>query len=475
MSFKKNFFKNLIVSGGYLYVSQLTVFFASFVTSRLLLPSDFGLVGLITVFSGFISIFSDSGISLAVIRTPYHNTFYRGLNAVSLWIGITLTVLTLILIYPIAAFYKNPQILAPGTVIAFLFIVRSFITVPMAVLQKNLQFARYGKILLISTLCGTVATIIMAYFGLRYWSLVLSQYVTALVNILLLHRQSLNYPLLVRKAVAIRSFTIARTVIGGLTGFNIINYWARNSDNLIVGKFYGAGDLGIYNRAYMMLQMPLNLISGLFTSVLFPSMVQFKNAGGNVEEEYYFILKIISLVNLPVALILIIFPEQFVTILWGKNWLAVASLLPYFGLLVMIQTLFFPMASMLVLEKKEKSLILTGWIASAFMIGGIIYGSTISLISIAAFYSLSYIVLVLPFNLLYNIKRNLHYSGLISFWLPKAILCFIIWLGIYNHFNNIILVALLVWTIITLLNLKPAILKVISMAANYRLTSRQNI
>ena len=65
MSFQKKFFKNILISGGYNYLSQIVNFVASIIISRLLLPSDFGLINLITVFSGFINVFSDSGIYIS--------------------------------------------------------------------------------------------------------------------------------------------------------------------------------------------------------------------------------------------------------------------------------------------------------------------------------------------------------------------------------------------------------------------------
>ncbi len=463
MSFKRSFFKNLLISGGYTYLSQIINLFASFITSRLLLPSDFGLIGLITVFSGFITVFSDSGITMAVIRSGYQQTYYRGLNAVSVVIGVALCFVSILLVYPISLFYKNPLLIWPGIAISFLFLFRSLNIVPTAILQKKLQFTKLGKIVLFSTIAATLSTIFFAYAGFKYWSLIISQFVNTVITFILLTDK---IKLKVRKPVFIKSFRLARTLIGSLTGFNIINYWARNSDNLIVGKFYGTTDLGIYNRAYLMLQLPLSLISGLFTSVLFPSLSKHKKEGGDVQSEFYFILRIISIVNLPVALILIIFPKQFVNILWGKNWLAVADLLPYFGLLVMIQTLLSPLGNILVLEKKEKSLMIIGGTGAMLLIIGIIYGATISLNSIAAFYSLSFIVLVLPLNVFYGIKKVLGFTGVLKFWIPKIFLCLILWIGIYNHLTNLLIPALIIWIIIAFFSLWQPIIKLFNTAIN---------
>ncbi|QEC68028.1 oligosaccharide flippase family protein [Panacibacter ginsenosidivorans] len=451
MSFKKTFLRNLFVSGGFTYLAQLVTFLASFITSRLLSPKDFGLVGLIAVFSGFITIFSDSGISMAVIRSPFKETYYRGLHYLSIIIGACLTVISILLIYPIALFYDNRDIILPGIAIAFLFIIKSFSIVPIAVLQKELRFGAAGRAVFISTLIGTISTIVMAFTGFKFWSLIWSQYVTAVISGILLYSNSSAIFKKTKLSVVKKSFLLAKRLIGSLIGFNMINYWARNADNLIVGKYYGTAELGIYNRAYMMLQIPLNLITGIFSTVLLPSFIKHKEAGGDMEQEYYFILKIISILNLPVAIILLLFPDKLVMILWGPNWIAVAKLLPYFGLLVLTQTLTSTQASILVILKFEKDLMFLGWINSAFMVTGIIIGATISLTSIAAFYSLSYILLVLPLYIFYLFNYKLR-SGrnALRFWLPKLFLSAFIWSGIYYSVFPIVLCGLILWTIIIL-------------------------
>lgn len=465
MSFKKNFFKNLLISGGFNYLSQLVTFVASFVTSRLLTPKDFGLVGLIAVFSGFITIFSDSGISMAVIRSGYRQTYYRGLNFLSLSIGFILCISTIGLMYPIAFFYDNNDIILPGIAIAFLFIIKSLSVVPMAVLQKEMRFGTAGSILFISTFAGTIGTIILAYAGFRHWSLIWPQYITAIVSFMILYKYS---PALYAKtgvAVIKKSFLFARTLISSLLGFNMINYWARNADNLIVGKYYGTGDLGIYNRAYMMLMMPLNLITGIFSSVLLPSFVKHKNEGGNVESEYYFILKVISLINLPIAIILILFPDAFVGLLWGEDWMAVAKLLPYFGLLVMTQTLMSTLGSILVVQGKERTLMYSGWINAIFMVSGIIAGSFFSITSIAAFYAIAYIGFVIPFNVIYVLAVQLKFvTGIVGFWLPRLLLSFLMWVAIYNNYYNMLLAALICWVSLILWSARTELKKLIKLS-----------
>ena len=456
MSFKKTFFKNLFVSGGFAYMTQLLTLFASFITSRLLVPSDFGLVGLITVFSGFIGAFSESAISMAVIRSEYRETYYRGLNYLTMALGVVLCVITILLIYPISLFYNNSNLILPGIAIAALFIARSLSIVPNALLQKELHFGKAGKVLFFSTLFGTVSTILMAYFGAGYWSLIWSQYVTGLISFGILYKAKKNVFGKTGLVVIKVTFKKAKKLIGSIIGFNAINYWARNADNLLVGKFYGTSDLGIYNRAYLMLMMPLNLITSIFSSVMYPSLIKYKSKGGDVQEEYYFMLKVISIINIPIALVLILFPLPLVKLLWGDNWLGVATLLPYFGLLVLTQTLASTLAIIMVIFKLEKELMYSGWINAAFMVGGIALGATISLKSVAAFYSLAYITLVLPVYIFYifNYKLKRDNINVLSFWLPKLCLSLLIWNGIYFSISQLVFLGIIVWILLILWDVK---------------------
>jgi O-antigen/teichoic acid export membrane protein len=168
---------------------------------------------------------------------------------------------------------------SPGIAAAGVFIVKGFNIVPLAVLQKKLRFATAGRIVLVANLSGILCTILLAAAGFRYWSLIWSQYAIAITTWLLLKKSSDQSFYTRNKAVIAKSFFLSKAVIGRLMGFNAINYWARNADNLLVGKYYGTSNLGIYNRAYQMLTIPLALITGIFTNVLYPSLVRYKEKG----------------------------------------------------------------------------------------------------------------------------------------------------------------------------------------------------
>lgn len=438
MSFKKGFFQNLLVSGGYNYATQAILFFSTVITSRLLAPETFGFVGLISVFTGFVSIFSDSGISYAVIRSDYKRTYHKALDTVALYLGLSLCCITILAAYPISLFFHNKALILPTMIMGGLFVLKSLTLVRAALLSKALRFGMVGRVTLITSVLQVLLTIVMAFLGCGYWSLIVPQLVCNLLMVLLYERQvKLGFRIssFAHSKVALR---YTRKTIGNLMGFNLVNYWARNLDNLLVGRFYGVAELGIYNRAYNLLMMPLGVITGLISTVLFPSLKQLKSEGGDVCREYLFVLKMITVVTFPISFVLILFPENLVLFLWGKQWLGVSQFLPYFGLLLFSQNLLSTTGGMLVLFEKERTMMMSGWFSAVAMAGGILYGVGVSVVAIAQFYSLAFILFVLPFNLFYLFIGVFGFDrrSMLRFWLPIIGISFSIWLACYFQNNS---------------------------------------
>jgi O-antigen/teichoic acid export membrane protein len=431
--FKKAFFKNLFVSAGYTYVSHGLTFLSSMLIARLLSPENYGLVGLITVFTGFIAVFVDSGISLAVIKSDYGHTYHKSLDTLALLMGLALFAITAALAYPIAAFYQNPALVMPTLVLASTFIFKSLYVVRGAILSKKLEFGFLGQVLLANTTLTIVLTAVLAYAGLQHWSIIIPQVLAALLTAVLYERRvrlKFNYMPLSHTRVA---FKYTKGIIGSLIGFNMVNYWSRNTDNLIVGKSFGISELGVYNRAYTLLTLPLALITGLFGSVLYPSLKKLKSEGGDVNAEYMFVLKLIGLIVYPIACALLLFPDLLVQLLWGPNWSGVAPFLPYFGLLILTQPLLSTIGNFLVLQGKDKVLMFSGWITSAFIVGSILFGAYLSMMGMVQAYSLCFLLIVLPYNIIFVYHKALQFEAwtLFRFWFPLLSLSIGIWLGCF--------------------------------------------
>ena len=453
MSFRKNLFKNVIILGGYSYTTQIISFLATIVLSRLLLPEEYGFVALITVFTGFISQFSDAGLSYIVIRSDYDKLFQKVIHYLSFIIGVILFLIVVSLAYPIALFYKNHALILPTIVMSLNFILRSLITVPYGVLQKKLKFNTLGSIELICSTIEVSLMILFAYLKFSYWSLIFPSIVGSFLRIFIYYKKTrLAFKILKNKYLVV-GFRKAKSIIGNLTGFNLLNYWARNSDNLIIGKYYGAQSLGIYNRAYKILNLTTGIMTSLFGKVLYPSLKDLSNKGGDVNKEYLNTLGIISLLNYPVAVLLVFFSEPLVRTLWSDTWIKVAELLPYIGVLILTQTLNSTTGNIFILYGKEKILMRIGIPTNLVIIAAIALGAVFSYVHVLRFYCLAFIAVDIPFVMYYGFKKSFGFktSIILYFWVPKVILSvlliFTIWFK-YKWMTMIIMFIYLVHLVI---------------------------
>jgi len=465
MSFKKVFVKNILVSGGYTYLSQAISFFSTIIISRYLDPESYGFVGIITIFIRFLTVFSDSGISLAIIRSDFLYTYHKSVDTLALLVGLVLCALTCLLAFPVSLFFHMPGLRLPMMVMSLSFIFKSMTLVRGALITKEMDFRFAGYVTLLTSVFTVIATIFMAYWGAGYWALVIPQTFSGLVTLILLEKKT-RFKFHLYSWAHIRvSFRHTRKTIGNLMGFNMVNYWSRNLDNLMVGKMYGAGDLGIYNRAYNLLAFPLTLITGLITTVLYPSLNKIKHSAEAVRAEYLSILRLLGFISFPVSCILLLFGHQLVYLMWGESWMAVAKLLPYFGLLLLSQSLSSTFGNILVLLKKEKVLRINGWLSAVAVISGIVYGAFHSLLAIAQFYSLAFIVLVLPLNVFYVFVYAMKFplKTMLQFWVPNILLSLGIWFSCYYNMEQAKLLLLLAFSLSMVLNARTELLKILQL------------
>jgi O-antigen/teichoic acid export membrane protein len=178
-------------------------------------------------------------------------------------------------------------------------------------------------------------------------------------------------------------------------------------------------------------------MTGLFGKVLYPSLKDLMKKGGNVNKEYLNLLGIISLINYPIAAILIFFSEPIVRVLWSETWIQVAELLPYIGVLILTQTLNSTTGNIFILYGKEKMLFRLGIPSNIIMIAAIASGALFSYVHILIFYALSFRAINLPLVMHYGFKLSFGFEmkEILSFWLPKILLSLLIILSIWGAYT----------------------------------------
>src|SRR5262245_17724291 len=219
---------------------------STMVLARLLTPEDYGLVGMVAVITGFVGIFKDLGLSSATIQRADLN---EGQISTLFWVNVVgrvaIMILTVSLAPLVARFYGDQRLLWITIVTAGGFVCGGLTVQHEALLKRRMRFVALATAEIVSLVVSLVVAIEFAWHGAKYWALVISQLTGALVyaaSVWTLCRWRPGSPVLDSGARLMLAFG------RNLTGFTVMNYFARNLDNMLIGRYWGSEQLGLYAR-----------------------------------------------------------------------------------------------------------------------------------------------------------------------------------------------------------------------------------
>ena len=175
--------------------------------------------------------------------------------------------------------------------------------------------------------CGIAVGITLAWLGFGYWSLVAVLFTTSVMNCVLVWTICGWRPGPFRRRVGARGMLAFG---GNLTAFNVLNYFSRNFDNILIGRVLGSAPLGIYSKAYGLLMLPISQINMPMASVMLPGLSRLQNDSPEYARLFVSAVRAIALVTIPIVVFSFFFSRDIVLVLLGRKWLPVA---PVFQLL----------------------------------------------------------------------------------------------------------------------------------------------
>ena len=264
--------KERAIRGGLARVFAQVVFFvlrigALIVLARLLDPKDFGLVGMVTAFTGVLNLFRDFGLSTATVqRVSVTDEQLSTLFWINVLAGVILG-LSLSGAAPIISnFYHEPRLFWVTIVLAAGFLFNAAGVQHSALLQRQMRFTALAMIQIISLVVSTVLGIGIAAGGFGYWALVVMSVTLPLVSTIGFWLTTKWIPRMPRRQVGV--FPLMR--FGGAVTLNsLIVYFAYNLDKILLGRFWGAEALGIYGRSYQIINLPtenLNSVANYYSN-----------------------------------------------------------------------------------------------------------------------------------------------------------------------------------------------------------------
>jgi len=365
-----------------------------FILARLLTPDDFGLFAILMLFVGFMQMFSDMGTGAALIQIK--DPSEKLLSSVfffNLFVGLLLCLLLISISGLIATFFGNPHIQELLQIISIIFIISSFGVVQKALYDKQMDFKKITLIESISQLIGLIFAIISAMKGLGIYSLIIQALSSNTIRVVLIWFYSNWRPLF---HFTIEDITQIWDFTKNYTLFDTINYFARNADNFLIGKFLGSPALGVYSIAYRIMLYPLQNISRTLLRILFPAFAQIQDDNMKFQKAYLRVIFFIALISFPIMIGMMATADIFVPILFGDKWKNLDILIMILAPIGMIQSIITTTGSIYMAKGNTRTLLKIGIINSIVTVTFFIIGLPFGIKGVALFYVISNLIMLYP-------------------------------------------------------------------------------
>ncbi len=382
-------------SGAARLLGQLLQFSVAVILARLLSPKEYGLLGMVLVFTGFANSLVDMGLGASIIQKG--SLSGRHLNSV-FWLnvvtGILLTGVFVLAAPLVANFYAEPQLRLLTAVTAMNFFFGSLNVVQNALLDKSLNFRTKFWIEIISTFASGIVALLLAFNGAGVWSLVGQLLTATIVRVVLMWSLSAWRPAMSFDFSAIRELM---HYSGNLMGFGAIIYWSINIDKLVIGRWIGSSALGFYSLADKLMRLPLSNVTDISTAVMFPALSTIQDDVETVKRAYLRSTRMIALLTFPMMIGLSVLAEPAILVVYGNKWresIIILQLLCFAG---MAQSIYNTANWIFLSQGRTDTLLRLGIYATAVRAAGVLIGTHWGLVGVAWAYLLgSYLFICYP-------------------------------------------------------------------------------
>ena len=315
--------KRRTISSGFVTISAQAAKFglnlaSTVILARLLTPRDFGLVAMVTAVTGFLAMFRHAGLSTPTVQRE-HITHAQVSNL--FWINLSvswLCALILAALSPaIAWFYRDSRITYIALVLSTTFLIGGLSVQHLALLKRQMRFKAIALIEVGSMATGVLVGIVMALLGYRYWSLVGLSLATEIASLLLTGLVSRWRPQLPTKGSG----------IGPLVAFgahqtagHFIFSLARGCDNLLIGRFYGPGALGLYSRGAALVIRPMEQFLLPIEAVFLPALSRLQSQPERYRSTFLRLYEAIAMSVFFFSSLLLALATPATLVLLGHKW-----------------------------------------------------------------------------------------------------------------------------------------------------------
>lgn len=332
--------KGVFWNGVQLLINQSFAFVVKLVLARLLLPEQFGLIGMATVFTGLVQVLTELGIGAALVQKKdellrpehYHTAFWTGI----IWSTSLFLVMTFI-IAPLAVnFYHEQQLRELIPVISLGILLTPINLVNRAQLTKQMNFKRIASIEGGANIVAGVISIALAFMGAGVWSLAFNSLAIVLFAIPFYFKATKWLPKFVWNKQAFKE------VFGfGIlaTGTNVVNYFINNIDYLLIGKILSAQLLGAYSFAFVLTDTFRSRLMAVINNVMYPLYGKKQSEPESIKRYYLKVVSYNCIIVFPIMLLFFTLANPFILNFFGSKWEEAILPLKILSISIMFQML----------------------------------------------------------------------------------------------------------------------------------------
>ena len=388
------------------------------VFSRLLSPSDFGLLAMASIITSLAGVFQNMGTTAALIQKEsptdqlFDTVFWFNL-VFGVFVGLIVALTAPI----VSGIFQETQLVPVLVALALVFPVSSAGVTHLCILERASRFEVIALIEILSSLVGLCIAIAAAWSNYGVYSLVIQLLVSSVMSTLLYWRYSTWCPSWRWDSSELRGIWKFST---NLVGFRTVVYLASNVDNMLIGHYLGSTALGWYSMAYRIMLVPVQSVTSVITRALFP--LYSRRSREEIGSHYLRTLMLLAVVASPIVSGLWSLRHAFIDVLLGASWIRVAHVLTWFGPLAFLECFVASTGVVLISLGKTATLRNLGFFSSMVFVVSFVVGLPFGIVGVAASY---FFASVIVFYVVFTVVMRSLGLGMRdlarSVWRPVAI------------------------------------------------------
>jgi len=363
--------------------------------SRILSPSDFGLVSLVMIIVAFVDVaIGDVGTAAAIVqRQDLTDDEVSTMFWFNVAVGVVLTGLAQLLA-PYARFaIDHPDVVPAFRVVAFAFAVAALRMAHQAVLRKNLQYRTLALLDGVAFAVNLVVALSLALAGAGFWALIfgtMAANITLTIGVWLTSgfRPTLTYRWAHLRSVAAFSLN--------LSAYRFVTFFSKHGDRFLIGSSISADALGFYSQANNLVRYPLDTTTKVYRRVLVPAMARDQDDNARVRTTFLRSTGVVAVAVVPFTLLVAVLAEPMILALVGEKWLPVVPLARILAVVGLIQTVSGQTGVIFHIKGRTDLLLYWGITASVITTAGYVIGLNWGVEGVAWGYLIAMSIIVIP-------------------------------------------------------------------------------